>query len=142
MLLTLYSSFMHFEEVINLTLSDVELEEAGFVFTFKKGKSYQFGESNIGIVANLPKLQFNPSRVFSIYLDTSLHARSKKNSDWLFPSCRVSKMLEISLDKLVSYSVIKKQFSLLVYEFNMVKKAIRVKSRSNVGYYAPLTYSF
>ena len=57
MLLTLHSSFAGFEEIIQLTLSDVEREEAGFVIHFRKGKSYQFGESNIGIVTNLLKMQ-------------------------------------------------------------------------------------
>ena len=50
MLLTLHSSFAGFEEIIQLTLSDVEREEAGFVLHFRKEKSYQFVESNIGIV--------------------------------------------------------------------------------------------
>ena len=98
MLLTLYSSFKYFEEVIKLTLGDVEREEAGFVSHFRKGNSYQFGESNIGIA--------------------SLHAKADHSSDWLFPSCRVSKVFEVSLDKPVSYSVIQKQFSFAVSECN------------------------
>ena len=78
MLLTLYSSFARFEEVVKLTLIDVVREDSGFILTFQKGKSYQFGESNIGGVSDLPKLSFNPDGVFSIYLDqiASLHANS------------------------------------------------------------------
>ena len=69
MLLTLYSSFVRYEEISKLTLSDVVREELGFVLNFQKAKSYQFGESHIGVVSNLPNLAFNPARVFSIYLD-------------------------------------------------------------------------
>ena len=67
--LTLCSSFGRYEEVSQLKFSDVNREEAGFVLTFNKGKSYQFGESNIGVVSNLPGLVFNPSRVLSLYID-------------------------------------------------------------------------
>jgi hypothetical protein len=55
-ILTLYSSFGRYEEVSQLKLSNVNREEAGFVLTFNKGKSYQFGESNIGVVSNLTGL--------------------------------------------------------------------------------------
>ena len=75
-ILTLYSSFARYEEVCNLTLSDIEQEESGFVLNFYKGKSYQFGKTNIGVVSDLPNLRVNPARVFSIYLDrvAALHA--------------------------------------------------------------------
>jgi site-specific recombinase XerD len=39
-LVTLYSSFARYEEVVKLNFSDVLREETGFVFHFKKGKSY------------------------------------------------------------------------------------------------------
>ena len=63
-ILTLYSSFPRYEELCNLTLSDVEQEESVFVLNFLQGKSYQFGESNIGVVSDLPNLTFNPAKVF------------------------------------------------------------------------------
>ena len=108
MLLTLYSSFARFEEIVKLTLSDVVCEQSGFVLTFPKRKSYQYGESHIGVVSNLPKLSFNPARVFSIYLDriACLHGNSDHSSDLLFPSCIVTKTLEASLETPVSYSVL------------------------------------
>ena len=58
-ILTLYSSFGRYEEVSQLKLCDVRQEESGFVLSFKKGKLYQFGESHIGVVSNLPGLAFN-----------------------------------------------------------------------------------
>ena len=150
-------------------MSNVVREESGFVLNFQKGKSYQFGESHIGVVSNLPYLSFNPTRVFSIYLDriASVHANSDHSSDLLFPSCQVTKTLEASLDKPVSYSVLQKQFSSAVADCNIhigvsqkglhcmrrgrvthavragaphevVQKAMRVKSKSMVGYYATL----
>ena len=105
-ILMLYSSFARYEEVCNLTLSDVEQEESRCVLNFYKGKSYQFGESNLGVVSNLPNLPFNPARFFPIYLDrvAALHARSNHCYNLLFPSCKVSKSLEVSLDKPLSYS--------------------------------------
>ena len=66
MLLTLYSSFARYEEIVKLTLSDVVCGESGFILTFQKGKSHQYGESHLGVVSNLPNLTFNPARVFSI----------------------------------------------------------------------------
>ena len=92
MLLTLYSSFAHYEKISKLTLS----EDSGFILNFQKGKSYQFGESHIGVFSNLPKLAFNPARVFSIYLGriSFLHANFNHSFDLLFPSCKVSKVLE------------------------------------------------
>ena len=169
MLLTLYSSFSRFEEIINLKLDDISREEAGFILTFRKGKSYQFGESHIGIVSNLPNLAFNPSRIFSIYLDrvALLHSQSDHSGNLLFPVCKVVKSVETSLPKPISYNVIKKQFTVAVTESNInvgfnkiglhcmrrgsvtsavragadhdvVMKAMRVKSRSNVGYYVTL----
>ena len=68
LLLTLYSSFVRYEEISKLTLSDVVHEESGFVLNFQKGKSYHFGESH-GIVSNLSYLALNPARVFLTYLD-------------------------------------------------------------------------
>ena len=117
-ILTLYSSFGRYEEVSILKLSDVQKEESGFILNFYKGKSYQYGESNIGVVSNLPGLMFNPSRVFSLYLDrvALLHANSDTPSDLLFPSCRFSGLVEHSLDKPVSYNVLLKQFKLSVVE--------------------------
>ena len=46
-LLTSYSSFGRYEEVSNLKIEDVYNEAEGFVLTFKKGKSYQYGKAQI-----------------------------------------------------------------------------------------------
>ena len=117
-ILTLYSSFGRYEEVSQLKLSDVNTEVSGLILSFKKGKSYQYGESHIGVVSNLPGLDFNPSRVLSLYIDrvAFLHANSDTPSDYLFPACRYSGREEHSHDKPVSYSVILKQFKLSVLE--------------------------
>ena len=102
-------------------MSDVVREDSGFILAFQKGKSYQFGESNIGVVSNLSKTSFNPARFFSIYLDriASLHAISDHSSDLLFPSCKVIKTLEASLDRPVSYAVLQKQFTSAVADSNI-----------------------
>ena len=137
-ILTLYSSFGRYEEVSQLKLSDVNREEAGFILTFNKGKSYQFGENNIGVVSNLPGLVFNPSRVLSLYIDKVffLHANSDSPSDFLFPACRYSGHVEHSLDKPVSYDVILKQFKLSVseakVEVGLSKVGLHCKRRGGV----------
>ena len=117
-ILTLYSSFGRYEEVSILKLSDVQKEGSGFILRFLKGKSYQFGESHLGVVSNLPGLMFNPSRVFSLYLDkvALLHSNSDSSSDLLFPSCKYSGKVQHTLDKPVSYNVLLKQFKLSVVE--------------------------
>jgi integrase len=115
-LVTLYSSFARYEEVIKLNISDMLQEETGFVLHFKKGKTYQWGESHIGVVSDLPLLDFNPARIFSIYLDrvALLHSNASHNCDLLFFSCRVSFRNELSLDRPVSYSNLKTEFKLSV----------------------------
>ena len=164
-LLTSYSSFGRYEEVSNLKLADVCKEDEGFVLTFLKRKNYQFGESNIGVVSNLPRLKFNPAKLFSLYLDkvALIHSKSNSPSDYLFPSLRKSRSVLHSLDKPVSYSVLLKQFKFCVKECNIevglhslrrggvthavragaphsvVQKCMRVKAETMVGYYATLT---
>ena len=48
-----------------------------------------------------------------------MHICSNHSPDLLFSSCKVSKVLETSLDKPVSYSVIQKQFSSDVADCNI-----------------------
>ena len=117
-LLTSYSSFGRYEEVANLKIEDVYSEDEGFVLTFKKGKSYQYGESHIGVLSNLPRLKFNPAKIFSLYLDrvALMHAKSNTKSDFLFPSIRKSVSVLHTLDKPVSYSNLLKKFKFCVKE--------------------------
>merc|ERR1712105_175917 len=63
-LITSYSSFARYEELAALKTEDVYREEEGFVLNFKKGKSYQYGECFIGDLSNLPRLKFNPAKIF------------------------------------------------------------------------------
>ena len=87
-----------------LKIEDVYHEDEGFVLTFKKGKSYQYGESHIGVLSNLPRLKYNPAKIFSLYLDqvALIHEKSNTPSDFLFPSLRKSRSVLHSLDKPVS----------------------------------------
>ena len=114
-LLTSYSSFGRYEEISNLKIEDIYHEDEGFVLTFKKGKSYQYGESHIGVLSNLPRLKYNPAKIFSLYLDkvALIHEKSNNPSDFLFPSLRKSRSVLHSLDKPVSYSVLLKKFKFL-----------------------------
>ena len=121
-LLTLYSSFGRDEEVSNLKLSNVERENCAWLLYFKKGKNYQIGESNLGVVVNLPGLKFNPSDVFSLYFEkiSYLYSLSELSSDFLFPSFRSSKLHGvIPLDHPVSYSVISSKFKFLVKQVDI-----------------------
>ena len=115
-ILTLYSSFGRYEEVSILKLSDVQKEGSGFILRFLKGKSYQFGESHLGVVSKLPGLML--LGFFSLYLDkvALLHSNSDSSSDLLFPSCKYSGKVQHTLDKPVSYNVLLKQFKLSVVE--------------------------
>ena len=91
-IITMFSSFARYEEVRELKISDVERENSSWVLTFFKGKSYQVGESNIGVVVDLPGLRFNPSEILSLYIDkiSYIYTLSDINSDLLFPSFRSS----------------------------------------------------
>ena len=168
--MTSYSSFGRYEEIAELKTEDVFREEEGFILNFKKGKSYQFGECNIGVLSNLPRLKFNPARIFSLYLDklSIIHSNSHSPSDFLFPSLRKSRSVLHSLNKPVSYSILLKMFKFCVKEVGLpvglskvglhslrrggvthavragaphsvVKKCMRVKTDSMVGYYATLS---
>ena len=121
-IITLYSSFGRYEEVSNLKLSNVERENCAWLLYFKKGKNYQIGESNLGVVVNLPGLKFNPSDIFSLYFEkiSYLYSLSELSSDFLFPSFRSSKLHGvIPLDHPVSYSVISSKFKFLVKQVNI-----------------------
>ena len=50
------SSFGRYEEIAELKTEDVFREEEGFILNFKKGKSYQYGECNVGVLSNLLRL--------------------------------------------------------------------------------------
>ena len=99
-----------------MTISDVLREGTGFMLNFRKGKSYKWGESHIGVVTDLPLLEFNPAKIFSIYLDrvALLHANYSHSSNLLFPSFRVVLGNEVSLSHPVSYDNLRKEFKLCV----------------------------
>ncbi len=120
-IVTSYASFARYEEVVDLKVANVVREDHGFVLTFTKGKTYSIGESNIGIVSNLPGLKFNPSEIFSIYLDkiAFLHSTSDSSSDFLFPSLRTVGGVTSTLDKPASYQTFLKAFKLAVKSANI-----------------------
>ena len=117
-LITSYSSFARYEELAALKTEDVYREEEGFVLNFKKGKTYQYGECNVGVISNLPRLKYNPAKIFSLYLDrlAIIHSNSHSPSDFLFPSLRNSRSVLHSLDKPVSYYLLLKKFKFCVKE--------------------------
>ena len=86
--------------------------------SFKKGKSYQFGESHLGVLSNLPRLKYNPAKIFSLYLDqvALIHDKSNTPFDFLFPFLRKSRFVFHSLDKPVFYSVLLKKFKFCVQQ--------------------------
>ena len=57
-----------YEEVSILKISDVQKEGPWFIFNFFKGKSYQYGESHIGVVSKLARVIVQPCKgFFSIF---------------------------------------------------------------------------
>lgn len=95
----------------------MERENSSWVLTYFKGKSFQVGESNIEVVVDLSGLKFNPSEIFSLYLDkiSYIYSLSDISSDFLFPSFRSSSSHGlIPLAKPVSYLNISSQFKTLV----------------------------
>ena len=120
-LITSYSSFARYEELAALKVEDVYREDDGFVLNFKKGKAYQYGECHIGVLSNLPRLKFNPAKIFSLYLDklAIIHSNSHSPSNYLFPSLRNSRSILHSLDKPVSYSLLLSKFKFCVKEVGL-----------------------
>ena len=116
-IITLFSSFSRYEEACELKISDVQREGSSWVLTYFKGKSYQIGESNIGVVVDLPGLKFNPAEILSLYIEkmSYLYTLSDTSSDLLFPSFHSSSSRVLTpLVKPVSYSNICSKFKSLV----------------------------
>ena len=120
-LVTSYASFGRYEEVSALKVENVTRDGQGFVLTFEKGKTYRFGENHIGVVSNLPDLDFNPAEILSVYLDriVFLHSNSDSPSDYLFPSFSVQGSVLSSLDKPVLYDTLLKNFKAAVKDANI-----------------------
>ena len=66
----------------------------------------------------MPRLKYNPANNFSLYLDkvALVHEKSDTPSDFLFPFLRKSRFVLHSLDKLVSCSVLLKEFKFFVQQ--------------------------
>ena len=68
-------------------------------------------------MTNQPKLKFNPSFIFGVYLKrvSSLYCQSQINGNFIFPSCIFNgKKLHV-LNSTVSYDALLKQFKSLVH---------------------------
>ena len=97
MLILSYSSFTRFEEIKPLLVDQV------YLVTFRKGKRYL--ESRLGVIPNLPELDFNPAAIFMEYREivASLHASSNSFVDYLFPNSTTKKKATVLKNETVKY---------------------------------------
>ena len=110
----MYCTMSRFEESAELKCSQISKDKGDLVVTFRKGKTYQFGEARQSVVAGQPGL-LNPVKVISAYTDR-LKSVSKVADCLLFPALRSSARGDAVLDRPASYESVLKQFKAVVVE--------------------------
>ena len=135
-LLLAYSSFSRFEEIQNLRVCDLNMVSQDFSVHFKKGKTYR--ESRFGVIPFVSGRDFNPSVIFTIYLEivAKLHATGNNSNDFLFPNVRVLKGNLFTLNTPLTYNTmlkyLKREVSLAQLDFSSFKLGLHSLRRGPV----------
>ena len=94
----MYATAARYEEAKELRIEQLSIVEDGILVTFKKGKSYQFGENRHSVIADMPDLTLNPKKLLEEYL-TRLKLEGKGGErDFLFPNLGSKKMAAVSYE--------------------------------------------
>lgn len=114
-LAVMYLTFSRFEECAALKCMQIQKEGPNLVVTFKKGKTYQFGEARVAVMVGRPEELLDPVRVVLSYMDR-LDTVSGNTNQLLFPAVASSAKGDRSLDRPATYKSVLKQFKELVVE--------------------------
>ena len=110
----MFCTFCRYEESAELRCSQVTKDKGDLLVKFAKGKTYQFGEARMSVVAGQTG-PLDPVKVISIYMD-KLRAVDKSLYGRLFPALRSTAAGDVVLDRPASYRSVLKQFKLVVVE--------------------------
>ena len=135
-LILAFSSFSRFEELQNLRVCDLNMVAQDFSVCFRKGKTYR--ESRFGVIPFIQGRDFNPSVIFTIYLEivAKLHSEGNNSKDFLFPNVRVLKGRLFTLNTPLTYNTmlkyLKREVSLAQLDFSSFKVGLHSLRRGPV----------
>ena len=115
----MYPTFSRYEESAELRCVQVKQDGADLVVIFKKGKTYQFGEARMAVIAGQPQAIIDPVTVILSYMKR-LRGVSGSKDTYLFPAFRNKGKCDAVLDKPASYKSVLAQFKEVVVEAGVV----------------------
>jgi integrase len=113
-MVVMFATFARYEEVAALKVDQIEHEERGLVVDYLKGKTYQVGESRLGLLPRQCRLPIDPVTVVLAYMDRLKGVTGNPNN-LLFPSFRCGKGgVDMALPHTASYQCVMKQFKAVI----------------------------
>lgn len=82
----MYATSARYEEAREVTCGQLVFEANHCVVTFKKGKTYQYGENRTSVIADKPGGTFNPRDILTTYLLRLKSEGRGEKEDFLFPN--------------------------------------------------------
>ena len=117
----MYCTFARFEEVKQLKVQQLEFKGEDMVITFRKGKTYQFGEARKAVMPG--ELQgrgrVSPVNLLRDYL-ARLSSIEGNEDGWLFPGLKAKRKTWVSLNEPASYASVASDFKAAVKEAGLV----------------------
>ena len=117
----MYCTFARFEEAKGLKVDQLQFKDDEVLVKFKKGKTYQMGESRFGVMPRVTGDPVAPVEVLEAYLLRLGNLRGN-HENWLFPGIGTNKGVQFSLNKPVSYDYVARCFKTLVAAVGLVRE--------------------
>jgi integrase len=105
----MYLTFSRFEESSGLKINQVMREGKDLVVMFEKGKTYQYGEARMAVMASQSEEDWDPVKIVGRYIGR-LQQVPGNHSSWLFPAVNSSKRGDSAKDKPASYNSVLEAF--------------------------------
>ena len=110
-----YLSFARYEESSVLKMEQVTSERDYLIVTFKKGKTYQFGEARMSDITSRTEAAVNPVEVICCYMNR-LKKVQGNSKGFLFPALRYTRNGDLSMNEPATYKAVLDQFKSIVKE--------------------------
>ena len=104
-----------FEESSVLKMEQVTSQRDYLIVTFKKGKTYQFGEARMSIITSKTEAVVNPVEVICRYMNR-LGKVQGNSKGFLFPALRSTNKGDSSLNEPATYKTVLDQFKSIIKE--------------------------
>ena len=114
-LAVMYLTFSRFEECAALKCEQIQKDGPNLVVTFKKGKTYQMGESRVAVMVGRPEEPLDPVRVVLGYMDR-LDTVDGNTNQFMFPALASSAKGDRVLNRPATYKSVLRQFKELIVE--------------------------